>query len=591
MAASLPVDPALPAPAAGLWRSLAVAPGAWRLLVALAVLGIQGRSALARYEPNHWLYRDGAFYYDALRAVVEHGSLDQGPMQPHSWYEGKLGWNYNLSDDWSNVAVGKDGTWYPKHPVLMPLVSIPFYLAFGPIGTLLLNLLCGVLGALLAAELAARFAARWAASVIGIALGALPLIVRESYGYNNDLFYAVLVVGAALFLEDDRPGWAGLFAGLSVFAKVTNVFFLVPFALWAFRGADGRKLLRFCLASGVGLALLAGFDWALFGAPWITAYHRVLVVQAGQPVIRPHTRLFGRDFWVGLRAVWGLPPHPSDQAYGIDTVFAAYPLALLGTVAIAWRRRRLQEAAALLFAIGWPLVFFAKYDWYRDDFWDPAIWLCAAPLAALAGFFLPPRPEPPAPRRGWQVGFAGAAAILVLFALGRGAVALARRGRPWRLVDHVEEAAVAIESPRGEIPCDYFNNQVDRWECSYFDRGQDWLMSGVTLAHRPSFGGVERTLVTLSPNPQGPRRMSFRVPAGRSVHLWYGLPDGSPPLPVELTVRREGRELWRESVDAPGLRERDLGTMGDSGQEGRLELEVAGQASPARGFFFDAEVR
>ncbi|MHB1844587.1 MAG: glycosyltransferase family 87 protein [Deltaproteobacteria bacterium] len=578
-------------PVQGRFRTLAEGPAVWRLLVLLAVLGVQGRAVLGRYEPNHWLYRDGAFYYDTLRAIVEHGSLDQGPMQPHSWYEGKLGWNYNLTDDWSNVAVGKDGTWYPKHPLLMPIVSVPFYLALGPIGTLVLNLMCGVLGALLAAELAARFAARWVASLLGVGLGAMPLIVREAYGYNNDLFYALLVVLAALLLEDDRPGWAGLCAGFAVFAKVTNVFFLLPFALWSLRGGDFGKTLRFALTSSIGIAVTAGFDWALFGAPWITAYHRVLVVQAGHPVIRAHTRLFGRDFWEGLRAVWGLPPHPSAQAYGITSVFVAYPVALLGTLAIAWRRRRPWEAAALLFAIGWPLFFFAKYEWYRDDFWDPSLWLCAAPLAALAGLVVPPTPTPRVSRRTLALALGAAGGLLAFGMLGRGAVALAERGKPWRLVAHVTAARVAIESPRGEIPCDYFNNQTDRWECTSFDHGQDWLMTGVTLAGKPRFGGQLRTLVTLSPSPSGPRRLTIDVPAKRVLRLSYGIPEGSAPVPVDLSIRWAGREVARETVSGSGLRERLIDTQREAGKESVLELEVSGQPTPARGFYVDGEVQ
>ena len=39
------------------------------------------------------------------------------------------------------VALGKGGEWYPKHPILMSIFSIPFYVAFGTAGFLIFNTL------------------------------------------------------------------------------------------------------------------------------------------------------------------------------------------------------------------------------------------------------------------------------------------------------------------------------------------------------------------------------------------------------------------------------------------------------------------
>ena len=577
---------------------------AWRCLVLGAALAIQGGAVLHRYSPNRWLYRDGAFYFNTVRGLVENRSLDQGQLHPRSWFNGRLGWNYNLTDDWSNVSVGRGGTWYPKQPLLMPILSVPFYLAFGAVGTLLFNLLCGVLGALLAAELAARYTARWAASLLAIGLSATPVLVEQAYGFNNDVFYSLFIVGAALCLaeaagpehsrEDDGSagravGRAGLLAGLAVLAKVTNVFFLVPFAIWAMaRGRPSRplaSLVRFALASAVGVGLAALANWILFGAPWITAYHRVLVVQAGHMEIQPHTRLFHRDFWEGLAALWWGPRAPNPQAHGLWHTFPLYPLALAGCLAIGWRRR-FAEAAALFLALAWPLLFFAKYDWFRDDFLDPVYLLSAAPLAAWLGLLLRPRREPPESPVLWRRGLALGAAVLALCAGGRAAVAFAQRG-PYRLVDHVPEAQVFL----GEIPCDYFNNQVDRWECAGFDRGTEWLMTGLTLDGPPRFGGVPRRMILLDPHPERqPRRLRFELPLGRSLTLLYGLPDGASPLPVELTASVAGVELAHVTQAAPGLQRLTLDTARWAGTRQPLELAVVGEASPARPFFVDATV-
>ncbi|MHB8420067.1 MAG: hypothetical protein ACYDCL_18485 [Myxococcales bacterium] len=566
-----------------LWRSRA----AWRLAVFLGALALQGGSAWHRYSPDRWLYRDGSFYFNTVRGIVENGSLDQSHLHPRSWFNGKLGWNYDLTDDWSNVSVGRDGTtWYPKHPLLMPILSVPFYLAFGDVGTLVFNVLCAALATLLAAELACAFTARWAASLIGFGIGAVPLIVREAYGFNNDLFYATLVVGAAVCLANRQLVRGGLLAGFAVFAKITNVFFLVPFGLWALATRDRKLVGRFAAACSVGILVTLIVNWVLFGAPWITAYHRVLIVHHGAQEIQPHTRLFHRDFWTGLRALWGWPEWRDPQGRGLMAVFPAYLPALLGTGVLAWRRRFV-EAAVFLFALGWPLLFFAKYDWYRDDFCDPVYFLCAAPLAAWAGLFFAPAPEPATPARLWRWGLGGTAGCLALLIAGRGALALAHRG-PYTLVGDVKHAEVFL----GDIPCDYFNNQVHRWECSGFDRGSEWLMTGVTLDGAPVFDGRERTMIALNPHPQGlPRRLIFHVPMGRSFTLWHGIPDGAPAgLPVDLRVVIDGQPVAHETDDGPGLRRLDLDTSRFQAGRHDLELDVTGSANPRRWYYVDGAV-
>ncbi len=566
----------------------------WRIVVFCGALALQGSIAVGRYSPNRWLFRDGSFYFNTVRGIVENGSLDQSHLHPRSWFNGRLGWNYNLTDDWSNVAVGRDGKWYPKHPLLMPILSVPFYLALGAVGTLAFNVLCGALCALFAAELAAGFAARWAASVLGLAIAAVPHVAQEAYGFNNDLFYSTLVVGAAALLAWRRPGGAGLLAGLAVFAKITNVFFLVPFGLWALfpsrgdeEGAalDTRSAWRFAAGCVPGLAVAAGVNWALFGAPWITAYHRVLVVHAGRQEIEPHTRLFHREFWVGLRAVWGWPAWRDPQGRGILAVFPLYLPALAGAAFLAIRRR---FVPALVFALAllWPLFFFAKYDWYRDDFSDPVYFLSAAPLAAfLAPFFPAGGPRPIAPVI-WKWGLAAGAALLVALAGAR--AVRAAQPRPYDLARDIEHAQVFL----GEVPCDYFNNQVDRWECSGFDRGQESLMTGVTLDGAPSFGGVRRTMIVMNPHPQRwPRRILFHVPMGRSFTLSYGIPDGSPSgFPVDLDVAIDGKSVARETIESPGLHQLVLPTGPFAGETHVLELTVAGAPTPARGFYFDGTV-
>jgi Glycosyltransferase family 87 len=557
----------------------------WRWVVFAGALLLQGSSAAGRYSPNRWLYADGSFYYNIVRGFVEHGSLDQGQIHPRSWYNGQLGWNYNLTDDWSNVSVGRGGAWYPKHSFLMPLLSVPFFLAFGPVGTLIFNVLCGVLAALLAAELAALYCARWAAAALGLAIAGMPVLVRQAYGFNNDVFYSVLVVGGAILLLDrkGRRGdetWAGLLLGFSVLAKITNVIFLVPLGLFVLAKRDWRYLLRFALACSVGIGLAALANWVLFGAPWVTAYQRVLVVHDGRQEIQSHFRLFGRDFWPGLRALWSAPP------LGLIDTFPAFALALVGCGVFA-ARKYWSEAVAFALCLILPLLLFAKYTFYRAEFLDPIFALAAAPLAACVGLLLPPEPSDQQGSRGIARGMLAVGGVLLVLALGRGALQLAS-GRQNTLVGQVERAQVFL----GDVPCDYFNNQVERWECSGFDEGKEWLMTGRTLDHLPMFEGKERQMIDLDPHPRGqPRRMRFDLKLGQRLTLWYGLPDDvRSPSPVEFTAKLADQAVIQETVTGPGLRRQEIDTSSGAGTLQTLELSVSGAALADRLFYVDGAV-
>jgi hypothetical protein len=546
-----------------------------RLVVFCAALLILGGDAAGKYTPNRWLYADGSFYYNILKGVMQNGSLDQGHIHPRTWFNGTLGWNYNLTDDWSNISVGRGGTWYPKHAFLMPLLALPFYLAFGPVGTLIFNVLCGALTALLAAELASRFTARWLASLIGIGMAGVPAIVRQAYGFNNDVFYTVLVVATAIELVDRRDGRAGLWGGFSVLAKITNVIFLLPFGLWVLATRDRRGIARFIGAASVGIGLAAVANWVMFGAPWVTPYQRVLIVHNGVDEIQSHFRLFSRDFSLGLAAIWTQ----------VRQTLPAYLVAFAGCAALAWRKR-VAEALVFAAALILPLLFFAKYAWYREEFLDPSFALCAAPLGALGGLLFAPQSEPRASARVWRLGLGTAFAALAVLSLGRGALALA--DRTLTLAKLVPDSS-ATQVFLGEVPCDYFNNQVGRWECSGFDRGQEWCFTGQTLDRFPRFGGVERAPIDLNPHPSGqPRRLVFTPIWRRHLVFGFGLSDGSAALPVELSVTLGGQEVLRETVSTPGWQTRALDTP--AGSRIPLEITVTGQAAPNRQLYVDGEL-
>jgi hypothetical protein len=144
----------------------------------------------------------------------------------------------------------------------------------------------------------------------------------------------------------------------------------------------------------------------------------------------------------------------------------------------------------------------------------------------------------------------------------------------------------------GDVPCDYFNNQVGRWECSGFDRGQEWCFTGQSLDRPPSFNGVQRpspSPIDLNPNPSNqPRRMIFTPTWGSQLIFGYGIADGAAPSPVELSVRLGDQEVLHETVTGSGWHEVSVPTA--AGTKSPLELVVTGQATPARQLYVDGTI-
>src|SRR5882672_6505576 len=90
-----------------------------------------------RYQPYTFIRRDASFYATIAIGLVKDGSLDQRRIQPQSWYSGQHPGYANLDAYWSNVSVGRNGVWYPKHSFLVSIAAAPFYAAFGVDGLLL----------------------------------------------------------------------------------------------------------------------------------------------------------------------------------------------------------------------------------------------------------------------------------------------------------------------------------------------------------------------------------------------------------------------------------------------------------------------
>jgi hypothetical protein len=357
-------------------------------LIALCVLvGLTLNEVVPRHEvvslhgegerwQNHprFLRGDCVYYRATLISLLEDGDLDLKNNPPPT--------RYSFS---SNVALGKNGAWYPKHSLLMPIVAAPLYWIAGDLGLLGFNLLqltalcvCLWLGARRYTSEAISFAL-----VVWFAFGTM--LRPSAYNFSPDVFSTLLVSAALLALLSRRAVVAGVLLGLSVWAKWTNLVFLPVAGVFLLADRDVRAILRFGLGSAVPILALLALNQHMFGSPWITPYDRVLTLTGSQWALEPsHRTLFGVPFWTGL---W---EQLTNRRIGL---LVGCPPILLAPVGLAWLARRAPKQALLLGgACLAQFAMFAKYEQWQMSSYGPRFlmtvvavgaWLAAAALEAV----------------------------------------------------------------------------------------------------------------------------------------------------------------------------------------------------------------
>src|SRR5439155_8086015 len=86
------------------------------------------------------------------------------------------------------VALGRGGEWYPKHPILMPVLSVPFYAALGTGGFLAFNLLIFSLLGTVVWALCRRHASSGLATLSTLMILGGTFLRAYIYNYSPDVF-------------------------------------------------------------------------------------------------------------------------------------------------------------------------------------------------------------------------------------------------------------------------------------------------------------------------------------------------------------------------------------------------------------------
>ncbi|MBN8612293.1 MAG: DUF2029 domain-containing protein [Deltaproteobacteria bacterium] len=355
-----------------------------RVALSIAIFAVLAAvaSVSVQLAPNTWMFRDGRFYANVTTTIAEDLTIEQHRFAA-SWYSGTLGWNRDLDPGWSNVALGRNGEHWPKHPYVLPFFASPLYFALGLPATLLFNLLMyGVIATGLF-----RFARAYAEPESAALASALfvfaTIIVGSAYDFSTDVLMLALFSQGLAAVKERRGAWAGIAMGLCVVIKPTALMLLPSLVLVFFervedRGAPPdraitrRELGRSIAGGSVVLALFALANTWMYGRPWWSGYNRTLVTANGAPSLASHTDAFSVPLEQGFqRVMFG--------DYGLLAAFGVLALAAPGLVVML--RTRARAALAAVVGVALSLVVFSLYVYEGHRFHWPALALLVPAIA------------------------------------------------------------------------------------------------------------------------------------------------------------------------------------------------------------------
>jgi hypothetical protein len=339
------------------------------LLGAALAAGVFACLAGREIRSGAFLIGDCPYYASAAVSLWQDGDLDlenqiRGGLAVHQ----------------KQIALGGDGRWVPKHPVLMPVLSVPFYALFGVPGFLVFNVVVIVL--LAAAVFAtARHYLDPEPALAATSLVLAATFLREYvYNYSPDLLSTLLVLTGLLLVLKQRPLGGGVFLGIAVLAKVTNLFvaaLVTGFLL--FRRRRDAAWAAAGLLPGLGAWMLVNL--ALFGAPTVTGYDRTLVVQDGVAQTVSHKGFFD------LPVLEGMSGQLLDPRAGLLTTSPILLLAIPGFV--VFLRKHAWDGALLLGISEFLFLLFSTYRWWATSHYGNRFLMLPVALAAVPmGFAL-----------------------------------------------------------------------------------------------------------------------------------------------------------------------------------------------------------
>ena len=312
-----------------------------------------------------FLKGDDYYYRAVIISLVEDRDLRMENNVPTDPLNGEL-------------AVGQEG-FVPKHPILMPLVSMPLYIIGGTPGLLVFNIFDCMILIVLIFKLNRLFHNHLVAFITTVLYATGTLLFEYVYGYSSDVFSTVLLLGSLYLVLRNRFYLGAALLGLSIFAKLPNaplagvILLYAGFKIFRDERLEGiigenirHKLMVVTTTTAIFLFALLPFaytNYYLFGSPFVTGYQRTAEAGAdGQIILVNHTDKFNQPLFTGIyRSLF-------DPRNGVLPTNPVFILALLGVFWVNKMRPRDQAYLILLICLT-QFLLFARYDeWYMSEF-------------------------------------------------------------------------------------------------------------------------------------------------------------------------------------------------------------------------------
>lgn len=334
--------------------------------IVLAVFGLLfSWFAAVQLETQPILDGDGWFYGATCLSLSVDGDLDLSNQftRPLEFFS-------------SHVALGADGRVLPKHPVLMPFLTVPFLRKFGMAGFAIFNLAVSALAMSLVFLAARHHASAVSAFLSCLTVGFATFVPWYVWQYSPDMFSSLLVVaGLALLWTRNPASLDGLALSWSVLAKPTNLVVWAAGLLTRVADRRPRQVVMFLFLSLPAAITAMALNWAMFGSVFTSGYQRILIVEDGLVTIASHTRDFDLD--VVSRGIAQLV----DPRLGLVTTSPILLLVIPAWVILFRRDRR--TALSFLGVNGGLFLLFSAYRLWDQSYWGNRFLLTLALTSAV----------------------------------------------------------------------------------------------------------------------------------------------------------------------------------------------------------------
>jgi len=360
---------------------------------------VYGMHVVQEYKPWTFALYDPGWMVSTAMSIAEDGDLDL---------------RNQLKNDPSQAAdqtsLGKNGQWYPLHEFLMPLATVPFFMAFGINGCLIFNVLILTLSMVLLFKLCARHVDAQRAFIATVLTAFQTLFLSYAYSYSLEVFGTFLLLVAYWCAVKCKPMVTGFVWGLATYARLANAVTMIGFLIFLYcntnrknrRQSAGRADWVMFLLGGAPLGIcFFATNWFMFGSPMTTSYDRWQHFVNGQGVVSSQRGAF--SFSILER----LPNLLMDQKSGLLIGAPLIILAIVFGMRPLWHKAR-DEAILLILTCCSLILLFSKYSYAvpgttGNRYLMPVVALCAIPLAfAVQNCFANMNPVPDMEENGQQ---------------------------------------------------------------------------------------------------------------------------------------------------------------------------------------------